>query len=346
MHTYPRQILKEFELRSQDWRAFRLGSVYFGGGTPSLMPPEEAKNILTTVYAEISPERDIEVTLEANPGTLDSSKLDAFIEAGVNRISLGVQAFDDQRLNFLGRIHDRAQALDEIRTVQEASGAALSIDLMAGTPYETVESWDRELDELLAFTPDGISFYSLSIEEGTELARLADKGELVYLPADATVDLLLHVAGRLKEAGYRHYEVSNWAKPGFESRHNMHYWRRGAYLGLGPSAHSFDGATRTWNIPILNSYRKALNEGKLPPSESEILTEEEIRTEWVYLKLRLMEGLNFKEYADKYGEVPSYWNVMFERIAEPGLGDFDGERFKPNDRGLLLADEIAARILG
>lgn len=310
------------------------------------MPPEETKNILTAVCAEISPERAIEVTLEANPGTLDSRTLDAFLKAGVNRISLGVQALDDQRLGFLGRIHDRVQAMEAIKAVRGASGAILSVDLMAGTLFESVESWDRELDELIALEPDGISFYSLSIEEGTELARLADQGEPVFLPADATVDLLLHVAGRLKEAGYRHYEVSNWAKPGSESRHNLHYWQRGPYLGLGPSAHSYDGATRTWNLPNLNSYRKALNEGKLPPSESETLTEEEVRTEWVYLMVRQLPGLNLMEYADRFGDVPSYWNVMFERIAESGLGDFDGEHFKPNDRGLLLADEIAGRILG
>ncbi len=345
-HAYTRQILKEFELRSQDWRDCSLGSIYFGGGTPSLMSAQDVRQILETITGIITPATGIEITLEANPGTLDATVLVQMQRAGVNRISLGIQALDDERLEFLGRIHDRSQALEAVKAVKAIPGIALSVDLMAGTPYETAEGWDRELDDLFASEPDAVSFYSLTIEEGTELARREHLGEPVYLTADATVDLLLHAAGRLQEAGYRHYEVSNWAKPGFESRHNRHYWQRGAYLGLGPSAHSFDGKMRTWNLPDLTGYAQALDLERQPPTESEELTREETRTEWIYLKLRQTEGIRFEDYGREFGEVPHYWKVMFEKIAVRGLGEFDGEHFKPNDHGLLLADEIAGRILG
>jgi len=347
INEYPRLILEEFALRSRDWRGFHLGSVYFGGGTPSLLTPRAVQEILDAIKAEFAIDSNLEVTLEANPGTIDQAKCEDFIRAGINRLSLGIQALDDGRLHFLGRIHDHAEGVEALRIARNAAGEVkVSTDLMIGTPGENVESWDRELDALLSYKPDGISFYSLTLEEGTQLAERAEKGENVYLPAETTVDLLLHIGDRLKEAGYCHYEVSNWALTGSESRHNLHYWHRGKYLGLGPSAHSFDGKKRRWNLPILTAYRKALGAGQLPPSESETLSRDEVRSEWVYLSLRLGEGLDYAEYEREFGEAPGYWKVMFEKISRMGLGDFDGRRFKPNDRGLLLADEIAARVLG
>lgn len=216
---------------------------------------------------------------------------------------------------------------------------------MVGKPLETAGSWDRELDELLNFQPDGISFYNLTLEEGTPLSRRAERGETVHLTAEETVDLLLHCADRLSRAGYRHYEVSNWAKPGLECRHNIHCWDRGSYLGLEPSAHSFDGKIHRRNVANLKVYQSAIEANRLPPGESGTLSMEEARTEWVYLKLRQAEGLDFQAYAEEFGEVPSYWAVMFEKIAQRGPGSFDEVRFQPNDRGMLLADEIAARIL-
>lgn len=217
---------------------------------------------------------------------------------------------------------------------------------MVGTPLEDTGSWDVEIDTLLPYRPDGISFYSLTLEEGTRLASRGQRGELVNLPVDATVDLLLHVAGKLAEAGYHHYEVSNWALPGSECRHNLHYWERGSYLGLGPSAHSFTGSRRSWNAASLQAYRAALEGNRLPPSESEDLNDDEIRMEWVYLKLRQAGGLDLEEYRIKFGDPPPYWQKIFERIGASGLGVYTGRSFKPNDRGLLLADEIALRILG
>ncbi|TKJ41625.1 hypothetical protein CEE37_03400 [candidate division LCP-89 bacterium B3_LCP] len=344
--AYPRQILQEFALRNQDWRGLALKSVYLGGGTPSLMEPSGVEEILHTLHQEYPPAESLEITIEANPGTVDVVKLQEFADAGVNRLSLGIQALNDRRLQFLGRIHDQEQAMESLQAARNIPGMKLSVDLIAGTPFESIESWDVELDQLLQYEPDGISFYNLTVDEGTHLANLAGSGERVSLTTDETVDLLIHVTKRLHDAGYIHYEVSNWAKPGSECRHNQHYWQRGAYLGLGPSAHSFDGSTRMWNLPDINRYCEMLDAGNLPPSDSETLSGEEVRAEWVYLKLRQSRGLDYAEYEELFGEAPHYWKVMFEKITERGLGEFDGRSFRPNDRGLLLADEISARILG
>jgi oxygen-independent coproporphyrinogen-3 oxidase len=296
--------------------------------------------------SEFQLDRDAEITLEANPGTVDEAKLEGYLRAGINRLSLGIQALDEERLKFLGRIHSLDQAQEALRLARAVGFTGLSVDLMVGTPLETPQSWDQEFDHLLKHPPQGISFYSLTLEEGTRLARRAQGGERVNLPQDDTVDLLLHAAKRLKAAGYRHYEVSNWALPGSESRHNRHYWRRGPYLGLGPSAHSFDGAIRSWNLPDLQQYEDALRQNQLPPSQSEHLSEDEIRTEWLYLNLRQDEGLDLKEYEIQFGPIPHYWHSMLESLAAKGLGTFDGVLFCPSDAGLLMADEIAARLLG
>jgi len=344
---YPRLLLRELDLKAQDWRGFFLKSIYFGGGTPSLLPPEEIEWITSEITTKFPPFSDeIEITLETNPGTVDQQRIHDFQKAGINRFSVGVQAFNQERLEFLGRIHDLNEIDLALRAVKSLSNVTLSVDLMAGIPTETIISWNRELDQLFSYDPDCISFYSLTVEEGTRLAQRMYRGEEVYLPPDETVMLLLHAAERMAENGYHHYEVSNWAKPGRECRQNQHYWQRGLYLGLGPSAHSFNGSERFWNLADLQRYKNALEAGKRPPYESEKLTGEDHRTEWIYLKLRQSDGLNYAEYADQFSEPPGYWGVMFGKIAERGLGEFDGSHFKPNDHGLLLADEIAARILG
>jgi oxygen-independent coproporphyrinogen-3 oxidase len=338
--------LRELELRKNTWQGQRVGSIFFGGGTPSLLNPLDVKRLMQAFRAEFQVDSAAEITLEANPGTVDEQRLADLCAAGINRLSLGVQALNDQRLIFLGRLHNREQALEALRFAKTAGFLKVSVDLMVGTPLETTDTWDREFAILLEYQPDGISFYNLTLEEGTRLARRAQSGEKVFLPHDEAVDLLLHFADRMKAAGYRHYEVSNWALPGAESRHNKHYWNRGHYLGLGPSAHSFSGKRREWNLPTLKLYSKALKEGMLPPNQSENLGIEETRSEWVYLNLRQDEGLNLVHFKKKFGSWPQYWKAMLESISAQGLGSFNGEIFSPNDSGLLLADEIAARLLG
>ena len=250
-----------------------------------------------------------------------------------------------KRLAFLGRIHSRIEALEGLRWASQAGFSVWSADLMFGTPLETLASWQSEFDVLLPYQPGGISFYGLTVEEGSLLQRRQSAGEIVSLDQDKAVELMLGAAELLRSAAYRHYEVSNWARAGSECRHNLHYWDRGWYLGLGPSAHSFRGNQRSWNLPDLSAYSAALEARQLPPSDSEALTDDEARTEWVYLGLRQGKGLDLDKYKELFGEAPAYWKTMLLSVAQKGLGNLAGERFIPNDRGLLLADEIAARLL-
>jgi oxygen-independent coproporphyrinogen-3 oxidase len=302
--------------------------------------------MLQAIRGEFALTQNVEITLEANPGTITPRSLEEYLKAGVNRLSLGVQALDEKRLSFLGRIHSRTEALEALRLARQGGFTSWSADLMFGTPLESQESWRREFDELLPQQPGGISFYSLTVEEGSLLEGRQSAGEKVSLDQDQTVELMLYAAERLQEAGYRHYEVSNWAQPGAECRHNLHYWGRGWYLGLGPSAHSFRDSRRSWNSPDIDAYTKALKAHQLPPSDSESLTADQARSEWVYLNLRQAGGLDLTEYGEFFGEAPIYWNAMLQSISQKGLGIFDAGRFTPNNRGLLLADEIAARLLG
>jgi oxygen-independent coproporphyrinogen-3 oxidase len=301
--------------------------------------------MLEAAFQIFKPASEVEITLEANPGTLDRTKLEGFHRAGVNRISLGIQALDDRRLKFLDRIHTAEEAETALRLLQDAGLVRISVDLMLGTPFETKKSWDRELDRLFLYHPEAISLYTLTLEEGTRLARRASQGERMQLSAEASVELLLHLARRLRRNGYRHYEVSNWALPGAECRHNLHYWRRGRYLGLGPSAHSFDGAVRRWNLSDLAEYQQAVTAGVSPPAKDEQLTAEESRVEWVYLQLRQEQGLDLDDYLSQFGPVPVGWTATLQNLEEAGLGVFAKNTFRPNDRGFLLADEIAARLL-
>lgn len=346
MASYPRWILAELALRGGEWREFALKSIYIGGGTPSLLLAAAVGEMLKAIREEFALTQTVEITLEANPGTITAQSLAEYLKAGVNRLSLGVQALDEKRLSFLGRIHSRAEAFDALRLAQQAGFTSWSADLMFGTPLESQESWKREFDELLPLQPGGISFYSLTVEEGSLLEGRQSAGEKVSLDPDQTVELMLYAAERLQEAGYRHYEVSNWAQPGAECRHNIHYWGRGWYLGLGPSAHSFRDSRRSWNLPDLDAYTKALKAHQLPPSDSESLSHDQVRSEWVYLNLRQAGGLDLTEYGELFGEAPIYWNAMLQSISQKGLGIFNGGRFAPNNRGLLLADEIAVRLLG
>ena len=333
------------QIRSAEWLGRKLISIYFGGGTPSLLDPDQIRGILQSAFSFFQPSSDIEITLEANPGTLDRKKLTGFCKAGVNRISLGVQALDDRRLRFLDRIHTAAEAEAALHLLKAAGSVRISADLMLGTPNETKNSWDRELDRLFSFRPEAISIYTLTLEEGTRLANRAQQGEKLQLSAEATVELLLHLADRLRRRGYRHYEVSNWALPGAECRHNLHYWRRGCYLGLGPSAHSFQDATRRWNLSDLPAYNKAVSDGREPPSNEEHLTDEDSRLEWVYLCLRQENGLDLDEYRSRYGPVPDGWPLILQDLQGVGLGVSSGCVFRLSDKGFLLADEIAARLL-
>ena len=274
-----------------------ISTIYFGGGTPSLLSPDRIARVLQTINAT----QAIEVTLEANPGDLTPDYLRAIREAGVNRLSIGIQSFDDEVLRLIGRRHTAAQAKAAVKAAQAAGFDNISIDLIYGIPSQlsTLNSpllaWQDQIRQALQLGVQHISTYCLSYEEGTRMTRMLEQGEITEVDEDtenAMYDLLV---SQLKEAGFEHYEVSNFALPGYCSRHNSSYWNRTPYIGLGAGAHSYDGArTRSWNPDNLEEYIRAMERGE-DAATYETLTDTDLYNERIMLGLRTAEGIALSE---------------------------------------------------
>ncbi|MGE5759775.1 MAG: radical SAM family heme chaperone HemW [Gemmatimonadota bacterium] len=268
-----------------------LETVYLGGGTPSLLPPDALATLLQYVLHSTASPHAVEVTLEANPEDVTPLAAAAWRAAGVNRVSLGSQSFDDQVLRWMHRSHDAARIPAAVETLRAAGLHNISLDLIFALPSELDRDWRRDLDRALALEPAHLSLYGLTVEPRTALARWVSRGATAP-PADeryAEEYLLAHE--RLAGSGYRFYEVSNAAREGRRSRHNSAYWSGRPYVGLGPAAHSYDGRTRRWNLGPWEAYRRALAQGRSPVESEETLTDEQRELERVYLALRTAEGL-------------------------------------------------------
>lgn len=293
-------------------------TLYIGGGTPSLIPPDEFRRLSSHLLSIIG--EPVEFTIEVNPDDVSPQMVRTWREAGVNRVSMGVQSLIDAELRAVGRRHSSADAISAFHMLREYF-SNISLDLMFGLPGQTVESLARSLDGIIGLSPEHISVYSLMYEERTTLTRLRDSGKLAETPEEDSEAMFRLVCSRLKDGGYEHYEISNYAKPGFRSRHNSSYWAGIPYIGLGPGAHSYDGLrTRTANHPDFKKYlRKYASENpsssdsshseeiltdmvEILPANVEILTEDELREEMIMTRLRTAEGLNLPEFASRFGE--------------------------------------------
>jgi oxygen-independent coproporphyrinogen-3 oxidase len=282
-----------------------VDTVYFGGGTPSLLEPGLLQNILEAVRESFAAEF-VEVTLEADPETVTVEKAEAWVAAGINRVSFGVQSFVDRELAAAGRMHRRADIYRAVPILRAAGIGNISFDLIAGLPKQTAESWRESLGELAALSPEHVSVYLLEVDEGSRLGRELLQGGERYsagaVPADDLMAEFYEEACEvLRAAGYHHYEISNWGKPGFESRHNLKYWRREAYLGFGAGAHSFSGTERWANAHDAAGYVAVLEAGKLPIEQHEVLTAEGALEEELFLGLRQLDGIDVRRIEEQYG---------------------------------------------
>src|SRR5712692_9844321 len=262
----------------QEGTEFVVDTVYIGGGTPSLLDPGHLQNILDAIRATFAGEL-AEVTLEADPETVEAEKAAAWVKAGINRVSFGLQSFVDKELVAAGRMHRRADVYRAVPILREAGIFNISFDLIAGLPYQTKESWRQSLEELAGLAPEHVSVYLLEIDEGSRLGKELLQGGGKYsagaVPSEDEMAEFYEMAQEaLGAAGYRHYEISNWAKPGFESKHNLKYWRREPYLGFGAGAHSFSGTERWANAHDAAAYVAAVQSGRLPVEQHERLTAE------------------------------------------------------------------------
>jgi oxygen-independent coproporphyrinogen-3 oxidase len=323
-----------------------VDTVYFGGGTPSLLNPEHLQNILGAIR-ETFASGFAEVTLEADPETVEAEKAAAWVRAGINRVSFGLQSFVDKELIAAGRMHRRADIYRAVPILREAGIRNISFDLIAGLPYQTKESWRQSLEELRALAPEHVSVYLLEIDEGSRLGKELLQGGARYsagaVPSEDEMAEFYEMAQEvLGASGYHHYEISNWAKPGFESKHNLKYWRREAYLGFGAGAHSFSGTERWANAHDAASYVGAVESGRLPVEQLEEVTTERALDEELFLGLRQLDGIDVGRIERDYGVA---LGGRFDPLASAGLVERDGNMVRLVPGRLSVSNEVFVELM-
>jgi oxygen-independent coproporphyrinogen-3 oxidase len=283
-------------------------SIYFGGGTPSVLAPRQVARVMDGIHACFSVAPEAETTLEVNPETVDQRKLARYREAGINRLNIGLQSLDDHSLNFLGRIHTAQKGVDTYHWARAAGFDNIGLDLIYGIPGQTREGWEKELAAVVSLRPDHLSCYTLTMEPGTAMTAQVESGRIQTLDEQTVGDLFVFTAAYLNRSGYRQYEVSNFARltaadtVDRRSRHNRKYWTLAPYLGFGPAAHSFRDHTRWWNHRSLDTYLAALKAGRRPVAETEILSREQQIIEFVYLGLRQTDGIDTADFRVRFKE--------------------------------------------
>lgn len=313
-----------------------FNTLYLGGGSPSILSDEQLGRLLGMVFDRFHFESDSEITIEANPNDLNPAKLKRLRELGVNRISLGVQSFDDQELLFLRRRHTVKQAEQALRWIRESGFTNVGIDLIYGLPGQTIDQWQANLEKTLTFQPEHLSCYQLTIAKGTLFYGLKEKGGLKPISEEDEELFFITTSKFLEDQGYIHYEISNFAREeNYFSRHNQKYWQRQPYLGLGPSAHSFQGNRRWWNVRSLNRYCQALEQGRRSVEEQEELTEEQVQFEVISLGLRTRAGLDLSRLGGSLN-----LEKTLSRLVEAQLVSVTDNRLVPTLKGFLLADRL------
>jgi len=337
-------LQREVEAAADLVGGLRAATLYVGGGTPPLLGGERLGRLLTDVRGRFVVPAEAEVTCEANPESLAGEVLEALAAAGVNRLSLGIQTFDDARLRLLGRRHDAAGAEEAYWRARAAGVENVSLDLMYGLPGQKQAGWERDLGRALALKPEHVSLYALTLEPGVDLHRR--RAAYVFPGDDEQAEMYYAAADMLAAAGFRQYELSNFARPGRECRHNLRYWQDGEYIGFGPAAASHWRDGRYRNPRELDEYVAAAATGRWPLVDAELSDPyREMRTAAV-LALRLTEGLDAAAFAGRFGVNPlEYYREELAPLVAAGLVTVDGDRLRLSRKGLFLADEVFAALI-
>jgi oxygen-independent coproporphyrinogen-3 oxidase len=318
-------------------------TVYIGGGTPSLLSPEQLERILIRVRENFNLISNPEITIETNPADLSRSFLESMRENGINRVNIGVQSFDEKVLNFLGRRHSVKQAISAVEALRKAGFHNIGLDLIYGVPAQDVESWLNTLKQAVVFSPEHVSCYQLTLEAKTPLGIRYRAGEFTIPGEELQYEFFMKTSEFLEDAGYIHYEVSNFAR-GKEhtSRHNQKYWDHSPFLGLGPAAHSFQGNQRWWNHRSLDQYLAAINAGNLPAEETETLTMEQLRLEALYLGLRTKKGISLRDFKNRYHyDLSTQKKKILAKLKEEGFISIEDGYLSPTQTGLAVADSLS-----
>lgn len=334
--------LEALKKEAAAYRGERLDTVYVGGGTPTFLTSSQLRALFVVIKALFVIERDAEITIEANPATFDAEKASVLFDLGVNRVSLGIQSLDDPLLKYLGRPHTRAQAMDAFDILRKVGFANVNLDLMYSLPGESEEGVKQDVADFIVLGSEHLSLYTLSVDEGSEFHR-----RNIQAPSSENQAGHFRLAGRLlRERGLRHYEVSNFAKKGFECRHNLNYWRGGSYIGLGVAAHSHLEGRRFWNGSDITTYLKMVQYDGRPSVGEENLGGEKRLMEILLIGLRLTDGVSISDVEERAGVCLSgERRRMIEGLAREGLLSYDGAHLKATEAGMVVLDELCSRLI-
>jgi len=325
----------------------RVRSMYFGGGTPSLLSSEQVADIISTIYSVFSIKEEVEITIEANPGTVNMAYLTDIRTVGVNRLSLGVQSLNDSELAMLGRIHTALEAMDSVRYARDSGFDNLSVDLIYGLPRQTIDDWRNTLDEVMKIRPEHISLYALSVEANTPIWKSIEGGYLPRIDHDLSADQYELAEDLLSSCGYNHYEISNWAIQGKECYHNKGYWQNQPYLGVGVAAHSSLNGRRTANTESIDKYLAAFSSNLQPALELDERISQELKfAETVILGLRLCDGVCIDDIKSCFGiDLSLFYNQHIEELVRSGLLEYKDRHIRLTRSGRLLSNEVLWRFL-
>ena len=321
-----------------------INTIYFGGGTPSLLESKSIESILQTIQNNFPLSKNIECTLEANPEDISMSKIDDWFDLGVNRISLGVQSFRDEDLNYMNRIHTKQQSIQSIEMLKKSKIKNFSIDLIYGFPLLNKSGWVANLEKVIALNVPHISCYCLTVEKGTALDHFIKKKKEQPLQSATGREHFLIARNMLLNYDYNHYEISNFSKKGYKSLHNKNYWNKTRYLGVGPSAHSFNGVSRRWNIRNNSIYCNKISRNEIV-YEEEVLTQKNIINEYILTSIRTSSGVSLNYIKDHMSKAElSRFNMEINKLEKMELIELKEETLYLNEQGMLLSDMISKNL--
>ena len=342
---YIRALCRELTERKEYLKGEAVETIYFGGGTPSQLSEEDFKEVFKTIEQVYGMREATEITLEANPDDLTEEYIGMLHTLPFNRISMGIQTFDDATLHLLNRRHNATQAIEAVKRCRQAGFQNISIDLIYGLPGETEQRWAQDLQQAVSLDVEHISAYHLIYEEGTPLYKMLQQHSVSQVDEDSSLNFFSTLIDTLSAAGYEHYEISNFCKPGMYSRHNTSYWQGICYLGCGPSSRSFNGDSREWNVASLNQYLSSIEQGQRQ-HETEQLNTQTRYNEYIITGLRTMWGISTEALKKKFGD--RLWKYCLEQ-AKPYLGngklELHNDRLKLTREGIFISDGIMSDLL-
>jgi len=338
-------IVKELNIRKDYLKNETISTIYFGGGTPSILSRDQFSEILNGIFAVFTVEENAEITFEANPDDLTVDFFDSIKHLPFNRISIGIQSFDDNDLKRINRRHTSDQAITAVKNAKNAGFDNISIDLIYGLPLQSIEDWEKQLDIALSLNIQHVSAYGLTYEEGTALWKQREKGLVKPIIDETMNEMYLLLVKKMKEKGFEAYEISNFALDGLRSKHNSSYWKQNSYLGIGPSAHSYDLVSRQWNVASIKAYISAL-ENNTPYFEKEELTLYDSYNDYVMVSLRTSDGLDFDFLSSEFGQnLATYFLDNIRIYIENNSVIQSEKKYRLSPQGIMISNQILIQLI-